>query len=358
MKTSLLVSLICLPTLLFSQITVTSSDFANEGDTIRISKATDSSIDITTTGANQSWDYSYLSFDSQLRRDFAPTSGLPILINYVFGTMASTNYKATYYLPSTDVPIDQFGAILPVTISDLFQYSKKTNDSITLVGLSMSIDGNGIPVKSDTIETRYSFPLNFGNVHNSRGYTKLNMNPIYNAIWIQHRARLTEVDGWGSVSTPFGTFDALRVKHTITESDSIQIDFMGNSVWIPIPVPESHIYEWITNGEKDAILRIVTSVIGGNETVTSIEYKDFNLTAIINELELEFDVYPNPTVDFITISNAEKMDFYYILDGKGKVVLNGLVTSKINVTSLSAGIYDLVVKSNNQIGTKSFIKQD
>src|SRR5690606_28081095 len=131
----------------------------------------------------------------------------------------------------------------------------------------------------------------------------------------------TEVDGWGSVTTPYGTFDVLRVKHTITERDSLRFEIFGNQTWIPIPVPQSNIYEWITNGEKDAILRIVTSLVGGNETVTSIEYRDFNLTAGINELELAFDVYPNPTTDFINVSNNIENSTYSIVDINGKVVL-------------------------------------
>ena len=168
MKTTLLF-LTFLPTALFSQITLTSADFATSGDTVRISKATDNSIDFASTGPNQTWDYSYLTFDSQLRRDYQGTTGLPLLINFVFGPMASNNYRATYFLPSTDLPIDQAGAFLPVTISDMMQYSKLTSDSITSVGLSLKVNGNGIPVKSDTIETRYAFPLNYNDVHYSRG---------------------------------------------------------------------------------------------------------------------------------------------------------------------------------------------
>lgn len=358
MKTALFALLFLTPTLLFSQITVTADDFANANDTVRMSNTTDISIDISTTGPNQTWDYSYLTFDSQLRRDFEPATGLPLLINFVFGPLAPTNYKASYFLPSTDLPIDQFGTMLPVTIEDLVQYSKKTADSITLLGLSMSVNGNGIPVRSDTIETRYTFPMNYGDVHNSRGYTKLDMNPIYDAIWIQHRQRLTEVDGWGSVTTPYGTFDALRVKHTINETDSVRIEFMGNQTWIPIPVPESHIYEWIANDELDAVLRVVTSMVGGNETVTSIEYKDFNLTASLKEIELSFEVYPNPTSAFLTVSNATNATSYSVVDAKGQVVLTGSLEGKIDVSSLSNGNYDLVVTSNDQIGKKSFIKQD
>src|SRR5690606_23196416 len=103
---------------------------------------------------NQNWDFSYLTSNSQIHREYAEMTGLPFLINAFFGAFASTDYKATYFLPSTDLPINQIGGFLPVTIEDLVQYSKKTADSITSVGLSITLNGTAVPIKSDTIETR------------------------------------------------------------------------------------------------------------------------------------------------------------------------------------------------------------
>ncbi len=90
-----------------------------------------------------------------------------------------------------------------------------TADSVTSVGYSMVINNNEIPYKSDTIEKNYDFPIQFGNTTYSRGYTKTDMNPVYNGILKQHRVHSSSVDGWGSITTPYGTFNALRIKHEI-----------------------------------------------------------------------------------------------------------------------------------------------
>src|SRR5690606_27842121 len=93
--------------------------------------------------------------------------------------------------------------------------------------------------------------------------------------------------GWGQITTPYGTFDAIRVQHYITESDSI--NFEGN--WFGIPVPDSYIYEWLATGEKEPILRIRTSEIGGNEVVTAVEYKDyFQPTLAVEDVQMEVQV--------------------------------------------------------------------
>ena len=357
MKNLLLLLLFC-PAFLFSQISLTSADFASSGDTVFMSRATDNTIDLLTTGANQNWDYSNLTPNSQAARVYKGMSGVSILVNFVFGAFAPTKYKASYYLPSTDLPVNQIGALLPVQISDLVQYSRKTTDSITLVGLSLAIDGNEVPIKSDTIETRYKYPLNYGDVHSSRGYTKLDMNPFYDAIWIQYRQRQTEVDGWGSITTPYGTFDALRIKHTINEKDSLRFVLFGSPTWIPLPIPKSYIYEWITNGEKAPVLKVVTTLIGGNETVTSIEYKDNNGILEVASNQIEIELYPNPVVDLISVKADFLNAFYSIIDAKGAIVASGKMGESINVSTLRSGHYELIVVSDNLSVRKRFIKQD
>ena len=87
---------------------------------------------------------------------------------------------------------------------------QKTDDVLAIYdarieSLVVDIEGNEVPVKSDTIETRYKFPLQYGDAYSSRGYTHLDMNPFYNGIWVQYRQRSSLVDGWGSITTPRNT---------------------------------------------------------------------------------------------------------------------------------------------------------
>jgi hypothetical protein len=227
----------------------------------------------------------------------------------------------------------------------------------------MVVSGTDVPFKSDTIETRYDFPLNFGNIHVSRGYTFVDFNPILDAKWNQHRTRTTQVDGYGAIVTPYGSFDVLRIKHDINETDSLYYTFpFIGATWIPIPVPSSHEYEWWTNGEKEPILRIVTNDILGNETVTSIEYRDIdrNLDAGVNELELSMDIFPNPVLTELIVSALYPMESIDVIDAKGTTVLHtkaeGLKET-INVVDFAPGWYQIIVKSNFGLGIKSFVKR-
>jgi hypothetical protein len=345
MKILLLTTFFFLGFFLNAQITITSADFGDSGDTVRISVAADLEIDFTTTGSDQVWDYSGLIAESQYLKHFSDITEAGNFAGFLFGQFASPKYQASYFNKSTALPLDQIGDFLPLPIDSFNLVSRLTTDSLTSIGTIISVGGNMIPVKSDTIETRFAFPLNFGDTHFSRGYTYLDMNPIQNAIWIQYRTRNTEVDGWGIVSTPFGTFNALRVRHEITENDSLFIEFSGFGFWVPIPVPLSREYEWWTNGEKEPVLKIMTNQIQGTETVTSVEYKDLyrGLDAGLEENLLSVSVSPNPTqgkVDFITESPISKLRIYSVNGHLIKeLAINNQISFSIDLTDQAKGVY-------------------
>jgi len=347
-----------------SQIQLTKLDFATGGDTVRMSQANDNGYDVSLTGPAYNWDYSNLTPNSQILKNFRSLTGAPTFIQFIYGTFAAPKYQASYYIESTTLPIDQITSILPVSIENIFQFSKRSNDSLTSLGFSMTVNGTDIPFKSDTIETRYDFPLDFGNTHFSRGYTLINFNPILDAIWNQHRTRTTTVDGYGSITTPYGTFDALRIKHDITETDSIYYTFpFIGALWVPIPIPASHEYEWWTNGQLEPILRISTSEFGGNETITAIEYRDnFNAAlAGIEETEINFTVYPNPVSNELTIDGIDHVNSIQFIDAKGSIVyfksIKDQTQLKVDVSAFSAGTYQIVFASNKGTSIKSFVKK-
>lgn len=357
----LLLAGVLLPLAGFGQITLDNTHFPVSGDQLIMSTSMNFGIDYLSTGANYTWDFSSLTASGQRFTNCRPMSEASTLSNLLFGPMAATAYRASYFSPTTDIPLDQITSVLPVTIDDISQFSKNTTAKLTAVGYEFVISGQGIPAKSDTIETQYEFPLNYGNSYASHGYTDLDMNPIYDAQWIQHRYRESDVDGWGTITTPYGTFDALRIHHRIQESDSIYISIGGMGTWVGIPVPEAHEYEWRAAEEKEAILRVRTSVILGSEQVTSVEYRDEYNGLGLKDLTSRVIVYPNPAADQLYVELSEGIDMLEILDQQGRVVAtmegNGAVRLTANVASLGSGLYYARVRTMNGTGIKLFAHQ-
>lgn len=260
--------------LLRSQIVLHSTDMPAVHDTLRISHAEpDQTLDFLSTGANYAWDFSGLQSTGQQLNTYKSLAGAPLLIQFIYGSFALPAYQTSYYQTATDLPVAELGSLLPVALEDINQFSRSTSDSLTLVGYSMVVSGQELPVKSDTIETKYRFPLHFEDSFSSRGYTQLDMNPIYNAKWRQHRLRQTIADGWGQLITPYGSFDVLRIHHKIFETDSFYVVLNNLGFWIPIAVPEVNIYEWRAAGEGEPILQISTARLTDQEAITAISYR-------------------------------------------------------------------------------------
>lgn len=358
-----LLALLLFPAIGFGQITITETDFGNAGDTVRMSSTTDLGVDYFSTGTNWNWDFSSFVAESQTLLEFNSLSGTSPLVQILFGSFAPSDYQADYYAAFDDLPIDQLGQLLPVSISNLFQFSKITADSVSSVGISIDVEGNQIPFRSDSIEKRYALPLTFGDNYTGYGYTEMDLNPFADIIWRQRRARTSVVDGWGTIALPMGSFDVIRVKHTIEEIDSLYQDLLGtgNPSWIGLNLPTANIYEWIANGEKEVVLRIETSEIGGFETVTNIEYRDTYDPALASVSELKIiqaEVYPNPASNELHIDIDAPEFEYTIIDANGRVVSMGLLSNPVvDISGLAPGQYLLAGSTHQNIFRIPFVKE-
>lgn len=95
----------------------------------------------------------------------------------------------------------------------------------------------------------------------------------------------------------------------------------------------------------------VDSQTNFSENCMSLSTDNFNINEII--------LYPNPVEDVLYISNTNTTDTYFDLyDALGKKVKSdSILTNKIDVSNLQAGLYLLILKNYNSSKTFKFIKQ-
>lgn len=333
-----------------SQITLTENDFPNAGDTVRISTTTFTSNDPNATGQNYNWDYSTLIADSQFVREFTSIGFSPVQVS--FGLFAPTNYQASYFIPENTLNLNQLGNFLPINLSDARSYQRSLTDSITKVGFSVKVEGLDVAFPSDTIETKYKFPMSYGQDFNTVGYTVVDLNPATNLIIKQHRDVHSVVDGFGQLLLPFGTFDVIRVKREIVELDSIYQSFFGTPSWFVPPISTSFEYEWIAQVKKDALLKIIVREAGGQQQVQSIEYQDAYIDfASIQENDVLTTIYPNPSKDKLSINSQAIIDGIQIHELNGKLVkridsVNSTYLD-VDISNLENGTYLVSVITNN-----------
>ena len=334
----------------FGQITLTEADFASPGDTVRMSLTNQTSVDYNATDTAFIWDFSSLTANSQFLREFTSIGFSPVQLT--FGILAPQDYQASYFIPETNFPLDQLNGFLPVTLTDPRSYQKSMTDSITKVGFSVKVSGVDVAFPSDTIETKYKFPMTYQQVFTTKGYTFIDLSPAAEIKVKQLRYVTSTVDGYGQLILPFGTFEVIRVKREINEIDSIYQSFFGAPSWFGAPPFQTTEYEWIGQNKKDVLLKIVVNNAQGTEQIQAIEYQDIylGLDAGLNENDFEATVYPNPTTNLIQVNSILPIRNLRLFDSKGlKLDQLSEVNSthfSLNFDNYSNGVYFLELQSN------------
>lgn len=340
------------------QIIIHSTDMPNVNDTIRMSIASPQTtgIDLTITGANTTWDFSQLQWTSQTVDTFSSVFSAASFYTFIF--FLSSDYAAK----APDIT-----AIPGYTLTNVSTIFDKTTSLLQETGTVASLNGTLTPLVDSLKDVVYRFPLQFGSMDTSLSARNLSLPGL--GSYYGSQTRINNVDGWGTLITPFGTFNTLRVKAELTGHDSLYISTLSTGFGFDRNLTRE--YKWLATGMKEPVLQInTTEAIFGNEQITSIVYRDSSRipapTSIINNEENEqVIVYPNPVKDQIKIQlHLNKADnikvelltvtgqlkySYFENEKQGNTLLS------VNTTDLPSGIYMLKVISSSGSYTNPII---
>ncbi len=227
----------------FSQIVITRNDMPFVGDTIRISTTTNiPGFEPDATGPDFTWDFSSLTAQNQSVERYVSINSTPPFYQIIFNSTVAN-------LAS---PVEMIDFVPGFEISDAYVYYMATNASYVRPGYAATIMGIPVPMKFDQPERIYSFPLQYTSQPDSSTSSYSLGIPGMGYFSIM-RKRVNHVDGWGSLTTPLGSFDVLRVKSSIYEYDSLYID----SLQMGFPVIRHYTeYQWLGTGHDVPLLSI------------------------------------------------------------------------------------------------------
>lgn len=282
-----------------SQITITKSDMPQPGDTLRVSMSNDS-IGLpppALTGAGITWDYSRLIPFSQTIDTFLSVPSTPFAYQLFFNDgFLYPAYKATVAQNGPNFP-----PLGPITVTQVVNYYKAQTANYESVGYGAYIDLIPTSVKDDTIDVIYNFPLNYGNADSCHSSSHTTIPAI--GYYGQFQYRVNHVEGWGTLITPFGTFQTLKVKTMLFNFDSLYVDTFH--IGFKTPLLQQIQYKWLANGQHIPVLQI-------NETpgvpVQQYIYRDsIRSTLGVGELRTNSEVvrvYPNPSNGQFTFQSS------------------------------------------------------
>lgn len=276
-----------------AQITVGESDLPSAGDTLRVSYTQDM-IDPTLTGANYTWNYPNLIPISQWVEKFDSPSSFVFPFNFLFNA-SNTTYGQAQYTPDS-IPV------VGISLDNANGFFKKSSTSLNQNGVGLNLNALPVPFQYSPQDVIYNFPLNYGDMDSCDSeFAPPSFIPLP-YYYGQKIHRENEVDGWGTLITPYGIFQTLRVKSTVAIRDTFA-DTTGFGFAFSRPL--KYEYKWLTQGGKVPYLQINATEIAGNAVVTQISYRDSMRSGAfqlgINEpanTDFLMHVFPNPASDY------------------------------------------------------------
>ena len=278
----------------FSQIVITSNDMPVPGDTIRKSYTTFlDGFDYQQNGPDQTWYFDELTVITQQVDTFVSVSETPAVYQFFFNNQfIYPNYVATAALKMAE-----FTSIPGVTLTDSYLFIKKTNEELREVGYGVTLDGVSLPIQLQNIDTIFRFPLEYGNVDSAHSLLEVDVPDL--GYLMMSKFRRNTVDGWGTLYTPYGEFQTLRIKTEITEYDSLYSDSLG----VGMPVLRNIIeYKWMANGYPEPVLLISEESFLVTATYIDSIRSTFLEVPEIRKNDFSFSIYPNPVTSHFSVA--------------------------------------------------------
>lgn len=350
---SALFSFACVCALAQSPITLSNTNMPGANDTLRYSNAALSTVgNYTQTGTNFNWNFMSLVPVSQGRRDYKSSFSTP----YAFFFLGLNEYGEK---------VNDTINLGVVTLTDVYNfYKKSTSPNAYIVdGMGMKISGVPVPSYFTDKDELYMFPMTYPKYDSTTFKFSTPSTTLMPIVYSKTGYRVTQVDGWGSITTPYGTANCLRIVTTQYSKDTMKTSLL------PFPIGFNNYqrsYQWLTTSSKIPYLEVNGTLVGNNFTVTQVRYRDsYKFLAGVEE-NVEnglVDFYPNPVNDklFLNLKNGAEYAID-VFDLNGKLLIqdkiNGNENSNyLNVQELPQGVYTIRVLHSESAQVFKFIKQ-
>lgn len=340
-----------------SQVSYVSTDFADVGYSQIVSNSiNDADYNFVQTGTNFNWNYSGLMPINQETISFVNPENtgykqtwctfnfyfLPAICNSQF----SSNFNiATQLLGSIDLGEEgSFG--------NVYAHMRKTTANIQnrMVGIEIPLEGQTqkLVINYSSPDTLYEFPFTFNSTNTSVSQAAINLAPLFPLSITLAQERINTVEGWGSLTTPFGTFNnVLKMKTVLNALTTINND--GEIEEIP---SITHEYKWFDKAYGIPVLEVSGQVVEGVWTADTVRYVDNQLSTNIQQLN-DITLYPNPTSGkLFTNLRPEQLKSVEVYNLFGQIVAIDL-----NISHLNAGFYLVTIESDFGKITKKILKQ-
>lgn len=329
----------------FSQVVVDGSNFI-QANTILNYETSDpiwsASQDLTNiNGGNAVWNVEDWTSDLKDTVVYHSLNDMSTIIKFFFDNQIL--YSEHYSTHALDVGSDIVELPIPMDISDGYTYFRTDETGYYGTGLSFSLEGFPLTTQNEIVERIYKFPMHYGDIDTSALAYLISVPGM--GAYGQNADRYSVVDGQGSLITPFGTYDVLRVRSERYITDTLYVEQFGGGQSIERPLQID--YAWISPQMQGPILEI--SVIESAVTSARMLVSESTVSAF-NPEKQDLKIYPNPAREFIEFDSpfAEKATVE-IYDTHGRLVIKTIPKGKrVQLNALAPGMYVVKISGNGK----------
>lgn len=278
---------------LHGQITITSGDLPQIGETYLISTDTLSPVNLGTPGSGfQSWNFSTLSESYPSFPTYNATSLTPHATAFSNSNLYTYGPAALFSSLYGGAPVDSQG------MNNGYMFWKTDVTGFWIVGFRADSGAYANEnVFENPMELLIGTPATYGSTFNNTGRWELpfNYNPVdVDTFYVNRVTKTLSGDAWGSLTLPAATYPAvLRIHEYIIKTDSAYAKMGATPVYsLELTRDTLNNYIYMANSIHYPVCIVHADK---NNVIKSVEYYNSTIQSVSESLpETNAKVFPNP----------------------------------------------------------------
>jgi hypothetical protein len=236
-----------------------------------------------------------------------------------------------------------------LTGTDFQFFTEKNEQAFDLLGVYGDATGEGqpIPIAFEPEFRLLSFPSTYGTEFSNTSTITLTFPADFPFESITVKItfeRESSIDGWGTITTPFGTFNTIRQRMHEIQSDTVWGTSFGVNTILDSEQSERESYMFWTDNSSARFSLLEYTLDPTTDGVTNVRWQLGSPVASTNVIEEKqsLSVYPNPTSDFFMIDSKHETTDFTLIDASGKILMTGSINNgvtQVPVHMLAEGTY-------------------
>ena len=290
--------------------------------------------DLDEGGADLVWDFSTLEVATEAETPYFPMSQASLTTQFVF---SGADHFTAFNLPD-------FGEDFALPISGATVYNEFGSSAYRTIGLGITTDLFDLPVIYDDAEEILPLPLTYGATLSGAQAFEVDLPGVL--YYATEGTTDIEVDAWGTLQLPGGSYECVRVKRAFASEDTIALAAAELGFALP---REGTVYEWYAAGEGMPVLS-VQAVLG---VPANWQFKPAPST-VESVPEMALHVYPTVLQSGEPVMvDAEAGHTWVAMDVNGRVLFQGIPDvqagkAQLNTSGWPAGTVVLMNQKNGR----------